>query len=133
MSTNQKEMAIITGFSNYAVTNDGKVFNLTTGRELHPWNTNSYLEYKRVKLKQDSEDGSFKWFYVHRLVAEAFVPKPTDRDEKLEINHKNEDKSDNRAENLEWVTHKENCNYGTKNSRMWDTRRKNMKKKLEEK
>ena len=35
-----------------------------------------------------------------------------------EINHINEDKLDNRVENLEYITHKENCNYGTRNSRM---------------
>ena len=51
---------------------------------------------------------------VHRLVAKAFVPNP---DNLPEINHKNEDKSDNRAENLEWVTHIDNCRYGTRNQR----------------
>lgn len=34
------------------------------------------------------------------------------------INHINEDKLDNRVKNLEYITHKENCNYGTRNSRM---------------
>lgn len=47
---------------------------------------------------------------VHRLVAEAFCEHPEGKDE---VNHKNEIKSDNRACNLEWVSHQENCNYGT--------------------
>ena len=43
--------------------------------------------------------------FVHRLVALAFVPGWR---EGLEVNHKNGDKTDNRADNLEWVTHSEN-------------------------
>lgn len=119
----ENEMVIIKEFCNYAVTKDGKVFNITTGKELHPYDTGR--GYKQVHLYHRLEDGTYKFrsMHVHRLVAEAFVPKPKDRGEKLEVNHKNEDKSDNRAENLEWMTHKENCNYGTRNSRMWDTRR----------
>lgn len=42
---------------------------------------------------------------VHRLVAEAFIPNP---DAKHEVNHKNGNKKDNRAANLEWASHSEN-------------------------
>jgi hypothetical protein len=44
---------------------------------------------------------------VHRLVAEAFIPKP-ESDEYLEVQHKNQERGDNRAENLAWVTVAEN-------------------------
>lgn len=46
---------------------------------------------------------------VNRLVAEAFIPKPKDKGaEVLEVHHKDTNKLNNKYDNLEWVTHKEN-------------------------
>lgn len=56
-----------------------------------------------------------KWYYIHRLVGETFLPKPEGKDD---INHKDEDKTNNSIWNLEWVSRKENCNFGTRNERI---------------
>lgn len=48
-------------------------------------------------------------FSVHRLVAEAFLPNPENL---AEVNHKNENKQDNRLSNLEWISHRDNTCYG---------------------
>ncbi len=67
-------------------------------------------------------DGKWKGKYVHRLVWETFNGKvPTG----FEINHRDENKLNNSLSNLELVTHKQNCNYGTRNERANMTKRHN--------
>lgn len=68
--------------------------------------------YRYVDLYKN---GRARYVKVHRLVAEAFLSNP--RNYKF-VNHKNENKGDNRVENLEWCSAKYNRNYGTANERL---------------
>jgi len=82
---------------------DGKVEKLVNGkwveatRYIH--DTGSGIEYAFISKMMN---GVQKHFYVHRLVADAFVPKPEGLDHPV-VRHKNGDQTDCRAENLEWV------------------------------
>ena len=58
-----------------------------------------------------SKGGKVKKAYVHRLVAEAYIPNP---DNLPEVNHKDENPMNNKVDNLEWCTHLYNNLYGTK-------------------
>ena len=58
--------------------------------------------------------GKSRMFSVHRLVCTAFHDNP---ENKLDVNHINENKTDNRACNLEWCTRRENVNHGSRNER----------------
>ena len=90
-------------FPNYIITDDGDVFN-KKGHKLKPDISNN--GYLRVSLS--NSEVSHKHFSVHRLVASAFIPNP---DGKLQVNHINENKMDNRVENLEWCTPVYNLNH----------------------
>ena len=81
--------------------------------------TDKVTKYMHVVLTKNRQP---KGKYVHRLVWESFNgPIP----EGYEINHKDEDKSNNALENLELLTHSDNCYYGTRNERANATKRRN--------
>lgn len=102
----------------YQVSNLGQVMML--GREKRLWHGSIthvaskvisqfvICGYKKVKLR--AKDGTTKMVSIHRLVANAFIPNP---DNLPQVNHKDENKTNNTVSNLEWCTAKYNSNYGT--------------------
>ena len=112
-----KDVAGYEGF--YQVSNKGNVYsigrinsrgNRCGGRTLKPGcNNHGYLTVGLCK------NGKSKTKNVHRLVAETFIPNPKGF---LEINHKDENKSNNEPSNLEWCTREYNVNYGTRTEKV---------------
>ena len=84
----------------YAISNKGNVKNLKTGR-IRADRYNRRNGYKQVHLKG-------KPYYIHRLVALAFIPNPQNLPQ---VNHIDERKDNNDVSNLEWCTASENVNY----------------------
>lgn len=99
----------------YGITSCGRVWSYRSQKFLKPKMNNGYL---RVELQKD---GTRKSYYVHRLVADAYIPNP---DHKPQVNHKDEDKTHSYTNNLEWMTAKENINYGTRTQRSSKARSK---------
>ena len=116
----------------YEVSSYGRVRSLEHSISLR----NQHGEYVRklseriIKQKRNRKDGYFNvtlckraehsTAYVHRLVAQAFIPNP---DNLPQVNHKDEDKTNNRVDNLEWCSAQYNTNYGTGHERMTEPRR----------
>lgn len=106
-------------FEQYSVSNFGNVRNNMTGKILKPRkHTNGYT---RVTLCKDKKHYDR---YIHRLVAQAFIPNPNNLPE---INHIDENKSNNFVENLEWCDRIYQVNYGTFKKRMIETQRMSSK------
>lgn len=97
----------INGYEDYQISNYGRVKSLKNGKErmLSPrLRRDGYLD---VNLW---ENGKQKFYQVHRLVAEYFVP---GYQEGYVVNHIDEDKTNNVASNLEWISQRQNTIHGT--------------------
>ena len=94
----------IPGYEDYCVLSNGQVWSLRSEKFLKPHhNTHGYAS---VELWSK---GKRKRMLIHRLVAQAFIPNPNGYPQ---INHMDENKSNNDVSNLEWCTAKYNMNYG---------------------
>lgn len=93
----------------YQVNEFGEVKNLKLDRLMKGTIKNGYV---KVHLRKE---GISKYYFVHRLVAEAFINNP---DNLPQVNHKDEIKTNNNVNNLEWCDSKYNVNYGTARQRM---------------
>ena len=114
-------MAIpVVGYKDYLIYPDGKVFSTKSNKFLKPNITPQ--GYKSVELFNNN--GS-KRLLIHRLVAQAFIPNPENLPQ---VNHKDENPSNNNVDNLEWCTQKYNCNYGTRVDRIMETKKQQYKK-----
>lgn len=116
----EEEWKVVEGFDLYEISNMGRLKSkprlrkngvgiyLTRERIMNP----SLIKgYPSVVLKQD---GKSKRFYVHQLVAMAFIPNPS---EKPFINHIDNNPQNNNISNLEWCTPKENSEWMSKQGR----------------
>ena len=88
----------------YAITPEGEVWSYRNKRFLKPMDNGKGYLY--VNLFRDNEK---KNYLIHRLVGEAYIPNPENLPE---INHKDENKTNNCLQNLEWCDRKYNNNYG---------------------
>ena len=116
-----EQWKVVPGFHDYLVSNMGRVFSLKASKLLVPdYKRNDYANYVLFS------NGKNAHILGHRMVYEAFrgsIP------EGLEVNHKDENKHNNRLDNLELVTRSENIKYGTALRRQADTRRTHAKER----
>lgn len=101
----------IEGFEGvYQISNLGTVKNIK--RNKIKKNEIDIDGYVRVGLSKNGKQNHYK---IHRLVAQAFLPNPKNLPQ---VNHKDENKTNNNVTNLEWCTNEYNHNYGTINQRI---------------
>jgi len=101
----EEEWRQVEKFEKYFVSNLGRVKKIFPNRELV---MQQYSHHKGYKFLYCWHKGERRKYFVHRLVAVAFIPNPQ---MKLIVNHLDEDKANNAVHNLEWCTEGENVRY----------------------
>lgn len=112
----------------YQISNLGRVKSLGNNKS----RKEKILKLTKKRVKKSTyytvnlhKNGAVENFRVNRLVAQAFIPNPYNLSD---VNHIDEDTLNNVVSNLEWLSHKDNCNYGTRNTRMSESNTNNLKR-----
>lgn len=130
MDSVNEEWKTIIGYENYQVSNLGRIRSLRHNNiyYMNPMRR-GYEGQKYECVRLSNEDGP-KNFAVHRLVASYFVPNPNNYNI---INHKDENKLNNKASNLEWCTYSYNRKYNGLSKKVGDKlkNRKDLSKPIE--
>lgn len=117
----EQKLYDIPDFTGYKVDKLGNVYSMIPKGCQNRFNRERWLKepkilkyrktktgYCRVCMRRDST-GKREDVYVHRIVASLFIPNSNNLSD---VNHLNSNPSDNRVENLEWLSHKDNLEYG---------------------
>lgn len=116
------ELRDIPGFEGrYAASASGKIWSYKN--KIFLKDRDEKYGYRRISLRQNGSD-QLQTFMIHRLVAMAWIPNP---DNLPQVNHKDEDKTNNHYTNLEWCNHAYNMNYGTRTERASQRRYKSVR------
>ena len=107
----------------YQVSNLGRIKSTRYSRLMVPCK-----DYRGYLTVQFTVKGKIKRFKIHRLVAQAFIPNPNNLPQ---VNHKDENKTNNIVDNLEWCTNEYNYFYGTAQERRLKTMIENKKENPE--
>ena len=103
-----EEWRKIKGFERYEVSNHGRIKSNTKVQGLIMKQTTHYKGYKQIFLYIENAGNIDRKFFIHRLVAEAFLENP---DNLPFVNHKDLNKGNNYIENLEWIDESGNAQH----------------------
>ena len=126
MTMNNKEIYIkIKGLNNYYVSNLGNIKSIRGNILKQQLDSKGYC---RISITENKVKKTYK---VHRIVAETFIDNPLNKEQ---VNHIDGNKQNNRSDNLEWCTNKENCIHAIQNG-LWENvfiapKKANDKKKI---
>lgn len=103
----------INDFNDYEISITGLIRR--NGVILKPYHNKKNDSHLKIKL---SKNGKRKAFYIHQLVAKTYIPNPLNL---TEVNHIDHNPENNSVTNLEWISHKNNCEDAAKFRRIRDT------------